>query len=327
MLNLPHPFTMITTDLKKAKKALQQNNIVAIPTETVYGLAGNAFSDVAIKKIFTLKKRPFYNPLIIHIKSAEFLPEVAIDITKIAIQLAKEFWPGPLTLVLKKQPHISDLVTAGKNTVAIRVPNHPLTLELLNQLEFPVAAPSANPFGSISPTTAHHVHTYFKDDLAIILDGGACEKGIESTIIGFENELPIVYRLGSLSIEHIEAKIGNVVAKTHSDDNSPVAPGMLSRHYAPATATFLTNNVEQLIQAHPNKKIGLLLFQNNVTQTVEHQEILSKSGNLEEAAKNLYAAMHRLDQLNLDMIIAERLPDIGLGKTMNDKLQRATKKN
>jgi L-threonylcarbamoyladenylate synthase len=317
---------VITTNLDLAKNALNSNEIIAIPTETVYGLAGNAYSEEAIGKIFALKKRPLYNPLIVHIKSAEFLTKVACDIPELAIKLANDFWPGPLTLVLKKQAFIPDLVTAGKNTVAIRVPNHPLALNLLDQLEFPLAAPSANPFGSISPTSALHVYHYFKDDVGIILDGGECEKGIESTIIGFENNQPVVYRLGSLSIEDIESKIGKVFTKTNND-TAPIAPGMLSRHYAPLTDTYLTNDIEKLIQSYQDKKIGLLLFHRQIKNThVEHQEILSKSRNLKEAAKNLYAALHRLDKLNLDMIIAERLPDVGIGKTLNDKLQRATKK-
>lgn len=319
---------MITKDLNLAAQELRSDEIIAVPTETVYGLAGNAFSEKAVEKIFRLKKRPHYNPLIVHIKSAECLSDVARSIPEIAHKLAREFWPGPLTLVLKKQPHIPDLVTSGKDTVAIRVPNHPLTLQLLEKLEFPLAAPSANPFGSISPTSAVHVYDYFKDSLNVILDGGECQKGIESTIIGFENDEPVVYRLGSLSLEQIQEKIGAVSTKIHSDDNLPSAPGMLSRHYAPATDTYLTNEVEVLIQSNQGCKIGLLLFQKSSNQVpANQQEILSQSGDLKEAAKNLYAAMHRLDKLKLDMIIAERLPDIGLGKTINDKLQRASKKS
>jgi L-threonylcarbamoyladenylate synthase len=317
---------MIITDINQAKKALKNNKIISIPTETVYGLAGNAYSEKAIEKIFSLKKRPFFNPLIVHIKSAEFLTNVARDVPAIAMDLANEFWPGPLTLVLKKKSIIPDIVTSGKDTVAIRMPNHPITLKLLEELEFPLAAPSANPFGSISPTSAVHVYNYFKDKLDIILDGGECEKGIESTIIGFENNQPIVYRLGSLSIESIENKVGNVLTET-LNETAPNAPGMLSRHYAPSTDTYLTNEVEKLILSNPNKRIGLLLFQNQLENSlVEHQEVLSGSGNLEEAAKQLYAAMHRLDKLYLDLIIAEKFPDTGLGKTINDKLQRATKK-
>jgi len=317
---------MITTDLSLAIKALNDHKIIALPTETVYGLAGNAFSETAIASIFSLKQRPLYNPLIVHIKSAEFLPQVAREIPEIALILAKEFWPGPLTLVLKKQSIIPDLVTAGKDTVAVRVPNHPMALALLNKLDFPLAAPSANPFGSISPTTAEHVANYFSEGLNVILNGGTCARGIESTIIGFENNQPVVYRLGSLSIEQIENKIGKLHANTHAD-NAPKAPGMLSRHYAPSTPMHLTDEVENLVQTFFNKKIGVLVFKNPVPEIpLAHQEILSPSGNLKEAAKNLYAAMHRLDKLNLDLIVAERLPDKDIGKTLNDKLERATKK-
>ena len=319
---------MITKDISKATEQLRLGEIIAIPTETVYGLAGNAYSERAVEKIFALKKRPLYNPLIVHIKSAGFLPHVARDIPEIAHKLAEAFWPGPLTLVLKKQPRIPDLVTAGKDTVAVRVPGHSLTLALLEQLDFPLAAPSANPFGSISPTYANHVSEYFGERLKVILDGGECQKGIESTIIGFENGQPVLYRLGSLSVEEIEEKIGPVLSRTHSEDNRPQAPGMLSRHYAPSTDTYLSDNVEMTIRANPNSKIGLLLFKDqNALIPLERQEILSSSGDLKEAAKNLYAAMHRLDKLDLDMIIAERLPDSGLGKTINDKLLRATKKS
>ena len=235
---------MITKDIQKAKKVLTNEGIVAIPTETVYGLAGNAYSDEALKKIFILKNRPFYNPLIVHIKSASALNQIAQEIPDAAKKLAEKFWPGPLTLVLKRLDHISDIVTSGKDTVAVRVPNHPLTLKLLEKLDFPLAAPSANPFGSISPTSAEHVSNYFDKELEVILDGGNCEKGIESTIIGFENNEPILYRHGSISIEEIEKVIGKVATLTKMEAK-PNAPGMLLRHYAPKTETFLTNNVKK----------------------------------------------------------------------------------
>lgn len=317
---------MITTNINKAKKALINDEIISIPTETVYGLAGNAYSETALKKIFLLKNRPFYNPLIVHIKSADFINNVAINIPEMAMKLAKEFWPGPLTLVLEKQKHIPYLVTAGQDTVAIRVPNHPIALALLEKLEFPLAAPSANPFGSISPTTAEHVLNYFGDQLKIILDGGECSKGLESTIIGFENNHPVLYRHGSISIEEIEVCVGKVIIKTNND-NKPNAPGMLSRHYAPSTDTYLTNNVVDLLKTFHEKKIGLLLFKNQILHKKNIvQEVLSKTGDLKEAAKNLYAALHRLDKSNLDIIIAEKFPNEGLGKTINDRLERAIKK-
>lgn len=309
-----------------AREALNRDEIIAIPTETVYGLAGNAYKEEVVKKIFALKQRPFFNPLIVHIKSAAFLPMVASQIPEMAQKLADAFWPGPLTLILNKQAHIPDLVTAGKATVAVRVPHHPLTLALLEKLDFPLAAPSANPFGSISPTRAEHVAGYFTSQLALVLDGGPCEKGLESTIIGFENDLPVLFRHGAIAIEEIEKVIGPLQVKT-SNDKDPNAPGMLTRHYAPATPTFLTHDINALLKANPGKRIGLLLFKDPVEKEMaEYREVLSKTGSLEEAARNLYAALHRLDQLELDLIIAERFPDHGLGKTINDRLQRAIAK-
>ena len=317
---------MTTTLLNTAKKALESNEIIAIPTETVYGLAGNAYSETAVKKIFELKQRPFYNPLIVHIKNTAALDTVACEIPEMAYALAKEFWPGSLTLLLKKKDHIPEIITAGKATVAVRVPNHPLTLALLEQLDFPLAAPSANPFGSISPTTAQHVADYFKENLEIILDGGECQNGLESTIIGFENDQAVLYRHGSIATEAIEKITGPLLVNA-TNDASPEAPGMLTRHYAPKTTTFLTDNVADLIKFFENKKIGLLVFKEKINnQNIIQQEVIAPTGNLDEAAKNLYAAMHRLDGHNLDVIIAERMPNHGLGKTMNDRLQRAIKK-
>ncbi|MFZ4100931.1 MAG: L-threonylcarbamoyladenylate synthase [Sphingobacterium thalpophilum] len=317
---------MITTDFNSATEALLKHELVAIPTETVYGLAGNAYNDAVIRKIFDLKKRPLFNPLIVHIKSESYLNEVAQNIPDKALQLAKRFWPGPLTLLLEKKPHISDLLTAGKETVAVRVPNHSLTLAVLEKLDFPLAAPSANPFGSISPTLAEHVLNYFGESLGVILDGGECELGIESTIIGFEGNEAILYRLGSLSIEEIEQEVGTVRVNTKNDKN-PEAPGMLSRHYSPSTDTYLTNNVSDFLRQFEGKKIGLLLFKDKYQKGgVITQEILSQSGDLTEATKNMYAALHRLDQANIDVIVAEKLPDHGLGKTINDRLQRAVQK-
>ena len=326
--NIPlNKFGKITTDIDIAKQELESGGIIAVPTETVYGLAGNAFDEKAVAKIFSLKKRPLFNPLIVHIKSAEYLESIAREIPDKARMLADAFWPGPLTLVLKKKDRIPGLVTAGKDTVAVRVPDHELTLKLLDQLDFPLAAPSANPFGSISPTSVSHVRDYFGDKLKVILDGGDCRKGIESTIIGFEYEEPVVYRLGSLSLEEIQKKIGPVQVRTKTDDQQPEAPGMLLRHYAPATETLLTDDIEKLVGDHSGKKIGLLLFQNTSGLVPEsRQEVLSETGDLREAARNLYASMHRLDRLGLDMIIAERMPDTGLGRVMNDKLERATRK-
>ena len=318
--------TIISKDIPKAIEILKRDELVAIPTETVYGLAGNIFSEKAIKKIFTTKQRPFFNPLIVHLYNYKQLESVVSYIPTKAKKLAKAFWPGSLTLVLPKNKQIPDLVTAGKDTVAVRIPNHKLTLELLEKLDFPLAAPSANPFGSISPTSAQHVKNYFDNQLEMVLDGGDCEAGIESTIVGFNDDEPVVYRLGSTSIEDIELVIGNVTIQNRSE-SKPVAPGMLSRHYAPKKQTYLVDDVSLFLKVNSDKKIGLLLFNSKIdTSNVVHTETLSLEGRLEEATQNLYAALHRLDSKEIDLIVCEKLPNVGLGKTINDRLERATKK-
>lgn len=315
----------ISTDIFEAKKILEKEDLVVIPTETVYGLAGNIYSIKAIDSIFKTKNRPANNPLIVHIDSYEKIADLVEEIPEKAKKLAEVFWPGSLTLVLKKKKSVPYTITAGKETVAVRIPNHQLTLELLKKLDFPLAAPSANPFGSISPTSAQHVVDYFKDTLEMVLDGGDCVNGIESTIIGFENENPILYRLGSLSVEEIESIIGPIKIM-NENNSSPMAPGMLSRHYAPKTKTIVSENIKEELKKHKNLKIGLLLFKDDIDSCENIvKEILTNKKDLKEAATNLYAAMHRLDRKNLDLIIAEKFPNNSLGKSINDRLNRATK--
>lgn len=316
---------MITKDIEKVKSALINEEIVAIPIETVYGLAGNIYSEIAMKKIFKAKKRPFFNPLIVHIKSVEYLENIAQNIPEIAWKLATTFWPGPLTLVLDKKENISDLITAGKDTVAVRVPNHDLTLELLNAIEFPIAAPSANIFKTLSPTSSAHVYKSFGDEI-LILEGNNCKLGIESTIIGFEKNLPIVYRFGAISLEEIESITGKI--KIASNQNSkPDAPGMLSQHYSPKTDLILTTDLQSEILKFNDKKIGVLQFGYEVNENqVFKTETLSANEDLKEAASNFYNALHTLDLYDLDLIIAKKMPNEGLGKTINDRLTRAISK-
>ncbi|MEL6864004.1 MAG: L-threonylcarbamoyladenylate synthase [Bacteroidota bacterium] len=318
--------TIISKDITQASALLAQEELVAIPTETVYGLAGNIFSEKAIRKIFQLKKRPLFNPLIVHIHDSTQLVDIVSDLPEKAKLLADHFWPGSLTLILKKKDHIPDLVTAGKDTVGLRMPMHPLTLRLLEETGFPIAAPSANPFGSISPTEAAHVARYFEGELPMILDGGPCQRGIESTIVGFEGEAPVIYRLGAIAVEDIEKVVGPVPLK-NKKEKAPDAPGMLSRHYAPQTNTYLVEDAQKFLTTQSGKKIGLLLFNKSIqAPNAEIVKVLSVKGDLEAAAAKLYATLHELDQLNLDMIVAERFPDVGLGKSINDRLLRATKK-
>ena len=315
---------MISTDISKAAALLKENEVIGLPTETVYGLAGNIFSETAIRKIFSVKKRPFYNPLIVHISGIEKLDQVALHVPELAILLAKKFWPGPLTLLLQKHSDVPDLITAGKETVAVRVPDHPMALALLKSISFPLAAPSANPFGSISPTTAKHVHDYFGEEIPLVLDGGSSKKGVESTIIGFVNGSAVLFRHGAVPIEEIEKITGKLIINNH-EENSPDAPGMLSKHYSPRTPAIVTNDIQAALKNYAGKKIALVLFDRKRNDHAPaFQWILSPQSSLDEAASNLYSLMHEIDDLKADLIIFEKMKEEGLGITINDRLERAS---
>ena len=314
------------TDIEKAKALLERDELVAIPTETVYGLAGNAMSANAASKIFQAKNRPTFNPLILHSDRIEKIAEFIETIPEKAYRLAEKFWPGPLTLLLKKKDITPDIVTAGLPTAAVRIPNHPLTLSLLQSLDFPVAAPSANPFGYISPTRAEHVNSQLGDRIAYILDGGPCQIGIESTIIGFENGRPTVFRLGGLSVEDIEEVIGRVSVTAHSSSR-PQSPGMLKSHYSPGKK-MLIGNIPELIRTQKNdRSFGVISFRDSYPEIEpERQVILSESGNMREAAMRLFEGLRYLDKLSIKVIFAELLPEQGLGRAINDRLRRAAAK-
>jgi L-threonylcarbamoyladenylate synthase len=315
---------MISSDIKKAAELLRRGNVVAIPTETVYGLAANIYDQNAVQRIFSLKQRPLFNPLIVHTGSIESVSDLTPNLHGVALELAKKFWPGPLTLLLEKKSRVPDLITAGKNTVAVRIPNHPTALELLNQLDFPLAAPSANPFSRISPTNAEQVEAYFGNEVPMVLDGGQCKRGIESTIIGFPDGLPTLYRFGALSHEQIESITGPLVIHTHSE-KGPDAPGMLLKHYSPRTPCQMVIDVKAILNKKTGIKIGCILFNSQLPESVVHaQQTLSHAGDLVEAASRLYACLHWMDQQGLDLIILEKVPDLGLGKSINDRLQRAS---
>jgi L-threonylcarbamoyladenylate synthase len=313
----------IGTDIDKARTLLMQGELVAIPTETVYGLAGNALNENALLKIFSAKNRPHFDPLIVHVHSLEQANEYVDSINASAIKLAIKFWPGPLTLLLPKKKIIPDLVTSGLDLVGIRYPDNSLTLELLKQLPFPLAAPSANPFGYISPTTAEHVNDQLGDKIAYILDGGPCEVGVESTIVGFDNDEPFIYRMGGLTQEEIEHEIGPVTVQLNASSN-PKSPGQLASHYAPQKKLLL-GNLNDLLKTHFSGEVGIISFEKAFdTVKNENQRVLSKNGNMEEAARNLFAALRELDKLEIHTILAEFVPDIGLGKAINDRLTRAS---
>lgn len=321
--NLP---TQIGPDLAPAIALLNSNDVVAIPTETVYGLAGNAYSDEAIRKIYAIKNRPLHNPLIVHVSEVSRIAEIAFDIPELAWRLLERFSPGPLTLLLPKKPIISDLVTAGLPRVAVRIPAHPLALELLQNLDFPLAAPSANPFGYISPTSPEHVLKQLGGKIAYILDGGICDKGIESTVVGFEDGKPIIHRLGAVSEEDIRSVAENAVVRD-KESAAPASPGMLPYHYSPATRLVLAEDSVEVLGGLQPHEVGALAFTRYRPDIPEqNQIILSAAGNFDEAARNLYSALHALDALNLKLIVAEPLPERGLGRAINDRLRRAAAK-
>ncbi len=311
--------TEIGTDLVKAKAILSKGGLVAVPTETVYGLAANALDPLAVAKIFEAKNRPTFDPLIVHISTIKELYKYTSQIDVQLSEIANKFWPGPLTILTKKKEVIPDIVSSGLENVAIRVPNHTLTLELLSSLDFPVAAPSANPFGYVSPTTAQHVYDQLKGKVDYILDGGACEVGVESTIISIENEELVVYRKGGITIQQLEDVFSGVVKVNDFSDSNPAAPGMLKKHYSPNKEIHLLNN--ETLVAETKEKVGFLRF-NSPVSGFKNQFILSENSSLEEAAHRLFQGLRYLDSLPIEKIYLEFVPEEGLGIAINDRLKR-----
>ncbi len=309
--------------IQHAAEIIKRGGIVAFPTETVYGLGADAFNPLAVARIFEVKRRPYFDPLIVHVAHPADVKKLVKEIPSHAKKLIERFWPGPLTVVLLKNENFPDIVTAGLPTVAIRMPDHPMALSLIKECRCPIAAPSANPFGYLSPTTAEHVREQLGDQVDLILDGGPCPVGVESTIVSFSEERPWLLRPGGVSLEEIESVIGKVTISSVEED-SPSAPGMLPRHYAPRTPILLDWD-EKDIDLHKGRNIGLLAFREPKNNLTFHSvEILSKKGDIREAAANLFAAIRRLDGLNLDFIVAEPIPEIGLGRAIMDRLRRAS---
>lgn len=309
-----------------AANLLRKGELVAIPTETVYGLAGNALNPSAVATIFEVKNRPTFNPLIVHTDTLEKMKPYLREISPLAHQLATQFWPGPLSLLLPRTSRIPDIVTAGLDRVAVRIPRHPLTQQLLATLDFPLAAPSANPFGYISPTEAVHVAEQLGEKIPYILDGGPCRVGIESTIVGVEAERVVVYRWGGISQEQLQEALGThgaVVAHSLETVKNPQAPGMLKSHYSPQRRVAI-GKIPSLLHRYPLEKVAIISFCTTYPQVPEsRQVVLSASGNLAEAAQRLFAALRQLDKLPVAYILAELVPDEGLGRAINDRLRRA----
>lgn len=313
--------TTVGKDIEKAASILRNGGLVSIPTETVYGLAANALDPEAVARIFEAKRRPTFDPLIIHIADTFSITDYARDIPLTAPLLMKEFWPGPLTLVLPKTEKVPDIVTSGLSTVALRMPAHKITQDLLKILNFPLAAPSANLFGKVSPTRPEHVIEQLSGKVDYVLDGGDSSVGLESTILGWKEEIPTIYRLGGITIEQIEEVIGPVEKQTHSSSN-PVAPGMLTSHYAPGVRLIIGDPPD------PLPGIGVLRFCEKLIDFPEDRQwLLSGEGDINEAAKNLFFMLRELDKLNLKEVYIELVPEEGLGMAINDRLRRASAEN
>ncbi len=305
--------------IREAAQAIRAGEIVAFPTETVYGLGADVFNPMACAKIFEAKQRPQFDPLIVHVESPQQAELLFAEIPPQAKVLIGKFWPGPLTLVLPKTPKVPPIVTAGLNTVAVRMPSHPVAIALIKAAGTPIAAPSANPFGYLSPTTAEHVKEQLGDRVPIILDGGPCAIGVESTILKMSDP-PVLLRPGGLPLEDIEREIGKVTI-ANPVGSAPEAPGQLKSHYSPHAPLFL---VQDQLAFPKNKKIGYLAFQKPPPNIkVDKIEVLSATGDLREAAANLFLCLHRLDDARVDVVFAEPVPDKGLGRAIMNRLQKA----
>lgn len=309
-------------DPETAAAAIRRGQLVALPTETVYGLGADATNPTAVARIFEAKQRPFFDPLIVHVPDLAAVSSVASPLTPLEQTFAERFWPGPLTLVLPKQDHIPDLVTSGLHTIGVRVPRHPLMQQVLTRAGCPIAAPSANPFGRLSPTTAEHVRQQLGDRIDLILDGGPCAVGLESTILRIDGDCAIVLRVGGLAIDDIRAVAPQVRVASGEIPTAPEAPGMLPQHYAPRTPIVVCT--DDLPVPPASARWGLLSLRPQTATGYVAVRSLSESGDLVTAAARFFETLHALDALGLDRIVAIPFPDQGLGIALNDRLQRAS---
>ncbi|MCR5184421.1 MAG: threonylcarbamoyl-AMP synthase [Opitutales bacterium] len=318
-------------DLDLAAGTLRAGALVAIPTETVYGLAANAFCEAAVRQIFAVKSRPFIDPLIVHVHSLEQAGTLADISHPFVKRLAEAFWPGPLTLVLPKKKIVPDLVTAGHPTVAIRMPAHPVARKILQRADLPLAAPSANQFGYVSPTTAQHVQDSLGDRLRYIVDGGRCDCGVESAIV-LVGDNPVLLRPGVISRERLEACLGVPVAlgkglMETAADKGMLAPGLLKKHYSPRTRVELFEGVP----AEENAAGTAVVWQRRPADpgagTLSKNVFwLSEDGDQTTVARNIFEFLRRLDGMGFSKIYIERSPDGGIGTAVNDRLSRAAAK-
>ena len=322
--------TEISTDRKAAVELLRNGEIVALPTETVYGLAANALDPIAVAKIFEAKGRPRFDPLIVHLPERDWLERI-VDLggedRQLVLKLADSFWPGPLTIVLPRREIVPEIVTAGLDTVAVRISAHPIFAEIARQFGKPLAAPSANRFGRVSPTTAQHVFDELNGRIRLIVDAGATTHGIESTIVALRDGTIDILRRGPITEEQLRG-IGFAAHKTDQQDADATkisAPGQLPSHYAPKTPLRLIDNANSFA-LRENERVALLAW-NSIKIDAPFIAIrhLSERQDLREAAANLFRYLRELDALDVDLIVAERVPENGLGAAVMDRLKRASR--
>jgi L-threonylcarbamoyladenylate synthase len=307
--------------LKEAAQIIRNGGLVAFPTETVYGLGADAGNSAAVARIFEVKARPRIDPVIIHVADFEGAKHYG-NFPEDAGRLVTKFWPGPLTLIVDRKPSVAPIVTAGLTTVAIRMPAHPAALALIREAGCGIAAPSANPFGYVSPTEAGHVAEQLGDVIDMILDGGSCAVGLESTILSLAGPAPRVLRVGGIALEELELMLGKLDIRIDTS-SKPQAPGQLMRHYATHTPLEIAEEIAE--KPHPNEKVGLLsLTEPDNRGNYDAVEILSPSGDLREAAANLFRALRRLDTLSLDRIIARPVCEKDMGRAIMDRLRRCS---
>lgn len=311
-------------NINHSVEVLKAGGLVAFPTETVYGLGADGLNDIAVSKIFEAKQRPSFNPLILHVSSIEMLNDIAEFSNEKILRLAEKFWPGPLTFILKKKDIVPYIVTSGLETVAVRMPDNKIALELINKLGKPIAAPSANSFSKLSPTKAEHVAKQLGDKVDVILNGGNCNVGVESTIIEVTNDSQILLRPGGVAKEEIEKLIGELSESKFNSD-SPNSPGQLKIHYAPNIPIYFYD--EEKLKLFVNKRIGGIFF-NEVKDEKKFADLklLSAKGDLHEAAANLFSYLHDMENLDLDIILVEPIEKIGLGAAIMDRLSKAVNK-
>lgn len=312
------------TSVSEAARLLKEGEVVAIPTETVYGLAGNAFEPKALAKIFAAKERPTFDPLIVHIADIAQLTDIAKDIPDSAYKLAEAYWPGPMTIILPKKDCIPDLCTSALPSVAVRFPSHPIAQAIIKESGLPLAAPSANLFKHVSPTTAEHVAAQLADRIAGIVDGGPCSVGVESSIISLVGE-PTVMRPGAITPEMFKAILGEVKIKesTSKPGQPMLAPGQCDTHYRPQVPLYYGEVPAGYTLPEHTVRIAFGAQVGPIPATVN----LSATGDMVEATSKLYAFMHDLDKSEYDLILVDPIPNTGVGMALNDRLKRASIKS